>query len=281
MKLLTLNTHSLHGEEQERREAILLDGLLRERPDVIALQEVNQTHDAPPLPAERLADGFVGDARHVLRRDNYAQRLAQRLARARTPYFWCWVPVKRGYGRFDEGLAFFTRLPIAEYFSFFLSRTQAYDDWRCRKALCIRLEGQNAWFYNLHMGWWQDTAEPFSEQWSRFLHRKRMAERIWVMGDMNNPPSRRGEGYDQIASTGFYDCYTLAKERNGEATVFDEIDGWRGATEARGGLRIDQIWCDRPVGVRACRTLFDGACGQMVSDHAAVLAEIEEGGRKV
>ena len=283
MKLLTLNTHSLHGEDFERRSTILLDCLLRERPDVIAMQEVNQSCDAIPLSAKYLVDGFVGDAR-MLRQDNYANQLAGQLAQAGAVYFWCWIPVKRGYGRFDEGLAFFTQAPIAEWHSFVISRTREYDDWRCLMALCIRLKDlkhlkkEEAWFCNLHTGWWEDTIDPFFEQWKRFLEQSRIEEPMWVMGDLNNPPSRRGEGYDQIAADGFYDCYMLAKQRGGETTVFDEIDGWKGSAEAKRGLRLDQIWCNRSVSVGSYRTLLDGIRGEPVSDHAAVLVTIEERG---
>ena len=45
LKLLTLNAHSLHGEIASNMEE-LCALLEKERPDIIALQEVNQTRDA-------------------------------------------------------------------------------------------------------------------------------------------------------------------------------------------------------------------------------------------
>ena len=43
MKLLTLNTHSLAEPGYEEKTDIFLRAVLEERPDVMALQEVNQT----------------------------------------------------------------------------------------------------------------------------------------------------------------------------------------------------------------------------------------------
>ena len=43
MKLITLNTHSLEEPEYERKLELLAQVIIKEQPDVIALQEVNQT----------------------------------------------------------------------------------------------------------------------------------------------------------------------------------------------------------------------------------------------
>ena len=51
MKLLTLNTHSLEEKDYEKKLKIFTEEILKEKPDVIALQEVNQ-----PLDGEE-ADG--------------------------------------------------------------------------------------------------------------------------------------------------------------------------------------------------------------------------------
>lgn len=53
MKLLTLNTHSLEERDYEKKLKIFTEEILKEKPDVIALQEVNQ-----PLDGEE-ADGEV------------------------------------------------------------------------------------------------------------------------------------------------------------------------------------------------------------------------------
>lgn len=251
------------------------EGLLRERADVIALQEVNQSCTAPRAAADpRFLAVPAAQASVGLRRDNYALALARMLAERQLPYFWCWLPMKRGYRCYDEGLACFCRRPIVGVRAFPISRTHAYDDWRTRWALCVQPQGSGAWFCNLHTGWWQDSEEPFAAQWQEFLRRRPMGGTVWLMGDLNNSPDRRGEGYDRIAADGFYDCYALAEQTEGEATVRGRIDGWRTANGAGQGLRIDQIWCSRAVTVRRVRTLWDGVEEPPVSDHAGVLAEI-------
>ena len=49
MKLLTLNTHSLIEPDYEAKREIFVDFIVREQPEVFALQEVNQTAAAPLL----------------------------------------------------------------------------------------------------------------------------------------------------------------------------------------------------------------------------------------
>ena len=270
MRLLTLNTHSLVGEDFPGRAAEFFAALPGQDADVIALQEVNQTADAPVLPDSAL-EGFVpcGTDR-PLRRDNYAAAVARALREAGACYCWTWLPVKLGYGKYDEGLAFFSRRPIVSVESFFISRSRAYENWRTRKALVIRTEGDATRFCNLHMSWWRDTEEPFLPQWEIVQGHFDKAERVWLMGDFNNPPHIRGEGYDRMLLSGWYDSYLHAKRRFGEETVRGDIDGWRGHATGKDRLRIDQLWCNHPPRVQTYRTVFDGWEEPVVSDHFGV-----------
>ena len=60
MKLMTLNTHSLVEPGYENKLKLFAEAVLREQPDVIALQEVNQSMVEPAVERERLlALGFV------------------------------------------------------------------------------------------------------------------------------------------------------------------------------------------------------------------------------
>ena len=47
MKLITLNTHSLVEPDYENKLKLFAEAVLRERPDVVALQEVNQSMGEP------------------------------------------------------------------------------------------------------------------------------------------------------------------------------------------------------------------------------------------
>ena len=276
MKLLTLNTHSLIGNDFGERAMRTVDALIREEVDVIALQEVNQSIDATPLEDQR-PYGFVPCGASIpLRNDNYAYRLAQVLEQEELSYHWCWLPVKRAYGEYDEGLAFLSRKPIEEIRVSCLSREEDYENWKTRMAIGIRTSEKGVWFFNLHTGWWGDPDEPFAEQWERFCRQLPVRGTVFLMGDLNNPAEVRGEGYDLIGSAGFFDTYLLAGHRSGEATVCGDIDGWHGQIGKEGMLRIDQIWCNRPISVAAYRTVFDGRSYERVSDHAGVLIQVEQ-----
>ena len=117
MKIMTLNTHSLAEPEYESKLAAFAGSLVQIKPDIIALQEVNQSRSAPPAASGWLREsGYVPccakdlntvspcASRAVIRADNHALNLALLLARAGVSYQWTWTPAKVGYGIYDEGL---------------------------------------------------------------------------------------------------------------------------------------------------------------------------------
>ncbi len=278
MKILTLNTHSLAEKDYENGLACTVRALLKERPDIMAFQEVNQETGQPPLAEDALkgyvpCTGFAG----TVRRGNHAARLAALLEAEGCPYFWTWLPVKLGYGIYDEGLALFSRSPIKETDQIALSRTQDYGNWKTRKALGIRAraadEREDAWFYTVHMGWWDDGEEPFKEQWDRLesgVREKRTRGSVWAAGDFNSPANVRGQGYDYVKSHGWKDTYETAGKRDEGLTVQTVIDGWRERGE-NSGMRIDYIWCSRGVKADSSRIIFDGKNYPRVSDHCGII----------
>ena len=278
MKLLTLNTHSLIGEGWERRVSVLADALLLERVDVIALQEVNQEVSAPVLPA---CDGIFPRQDEIpLRQGNAAKMIVNALEERGLRYHWCWLPVKRGYGRYDEGLACLSLERIKKTECFFVSRRHDYESWKTRMVLGIQTENDPTWFFNLHMGWWQDEEEPFSEQWLRLTPHIEAKQSYWLMGDFNNPAHRRDEGYDLMRRYGLVDGYAMAQNRWGEGTATAHIDGWQGRECGPSLLRIDQIWHNQPIGISEYRTVFDGIRYASVSDHYGVMICVEDSKRK-
>ena len=91
MKLLTLNTHSLAEPDCEAKTKIFLQAVLEERPDVMALQEVNQTAGGEDVSTvELLASGYMECPNTMPRvgRDNHAFRTAVWLAEHDFPCFW-------------------------------------------------------------------------------------------------------------------------------------------------------------------------------------------------
>lgn len=281
MKLLTLNAHSLQGADPQGDLERLAEVLLRERPDVVALQEVNQLRAAAPMNAAG-REGYVPLPSGIpLRRGNYAAEAARLLRAGGAPCSWTWLPMKLGYGKYDEGLALLSlTAPIAETDALLISARDDYQDWRTRKIAGVRLEGREDWFYSVHLGWWGD-ADPFPHQWARLeegLAEKRAQGPVWLLGDFNAPAHVRGESFDLVRSSGWRDAYLLAEERDQGLTVRGAIDGWRERLkgEAPEGMRIDYIWCSAAPRVARCRVIFDGEREPVISDHFGVLTETEE-----
>lgn len=332
MKILSMNVHSLIEAEEEKKLLQFADMVAAELPDLIGLQEVNQTRSGPaagylagvPEGLEETDDlaGVKGQGRQkgepegrkmkalegytacggregehrspiLLRRDNYALRLAARLQELGTPYYWTWIPVKLGYGRYDEGLALFSRTPVLDTDRFFISRSQDYENWKTREILGIRTQPEGhdpVWCYTVHMGWWDDKEEPFKIQWEQVekgleaRHDGEDSSLLWLMGDFNSPAQVRGEGYDLIAGWGWKDTYHLAKEKDAGITVEGAIDGWRDKLAGDGtdkgergegdvfGMRIDYIWCSKRVEIERSAVVCDGRRYPKVSDHNGVMA---------
>lgn len=278
MKLLTLNTHS-HIEPNDLLKCREFTAVVeREKPHIITLQEVNQTQNAPLLDVSRCPYYTACEATHPMRADNHAWRLFEMLSAKGLNYYFVWLPIKEGYGMYDEGVAILSLSPILETHTWCVSRTEDYHNWKTRKILgVLTQDAPHVWFYSVHFGFWQDREEPFSLQWQTALSHWSDTSDVILAGDFNNPAERRGEGYDMVKASGFFDVFSLANCRMGDVTVQTEegsIDGWRDVSLPRHGMRIDQIWTKKPYPVSLYQVIFDGQNAPVVSDHFGVLAEI-------
>ena len=272
MKLLTLNTHSLVGEEPDRRLEEFAAAIAKERPEVIALQEVNQTSSAAAV-ADAILGYFPCGDNVVIKQDNYVLRAAELLREKGAEYHWTWLPVKRGYDRFDEGIAVMSRSPILETEALLISDTADFDNWKTRKIVGVRTEAlPDEWFFSVHFGRWDDAEEPFRQQWIRTVTHMTKYEHAWIMGDLNAPADVRGEGYDLMLRSYWQDSYMLAESRDGGVTVPSAIDGWR---DRNSGMRIDGIWCNKNAVVTSSQTVFNGEMYPVVSDHFGVMINYE------
>lgn len=282
MKILTLNTHSLQEDNYEQKLHWFVEGILKEKPDIIAMQEVNQSLDALEIPAEELEGQFPVPGCVCVRRDNHAARVAWMLQEAGVDCSWSWLPVKLGYGKYDEGVAILSLgRPIRNIDQFPVSRVHDYNNWRTRAVLGVQLEGMDDWFYTVHMGWWDDTAERFLDQWKRLnscIASKRMCGQVWLIGDFNAPDQVPGQSYDYITACGWRDTYKMGAEGSSGITVPGVIDGWREKIKEKdaAGMRLDYIWCSRKQQIRSARVMFDGSREPVVSDHFGVLVEAME-----
>ena len=282
MKILTLNTHSLQEENHRQTLSRFVEGLLRERPEIVALQEVNQTAGEELMALELLEGQYPIPGCMRIRKDNYAALVASRLRRAGIDCYWVWLPVKRGYDKFDEGVAILSLgRPIRCVDQFPISKVNDYNNWRTRAALGVQLEGLEDWFYCLHMGRWDDEAGRFLDQWrilNSCIAAKRMCGNVWLMGDFNAPDTVPGQSYEHIVASGWIDTYKVALIKDDGITVPGPIDGWRDVQnrEITEGMRLDYIWCSRRKHIRSSRVLFNGRKEPVVSDHYGVLIEVKE-----
>ena len=282
MKILTLNTHSLQEENYQQKLNWFVEGILKEMPDIIAMQEVNQTAAAELMDLEMLEGQYPIPGCMKIRRDNHAAQVAYRLRQAGIERYWAWLPIKLGYGKYDEGVAILSlgrKIRCVDKFP--ISKINDYQNWRTRAVLGVQVEGLDDWFYTVHMGWWDDTAERFLDQWntlSSCIATKRCYGTIWLLGDFNAPDQVLGQSYEHITACGWVDTYKIAQYKDGGITVPGIIDGWREKLIDKNveGMRLDYIWCSQRKEVFSSRVVFNGMKEPVVSDHFGVMIQVKE-----
>lgn len=278
MKLLTLNTHSLVEENYTQKLHDFAEAVAKEQPQIIALQEVNQTACGAEVPVSHLKGYFSADPSAVIREDNHVYNAVKLLAEKGVCYYWTWLPLKLGYDKYDEGLAVMSRSPILETSAPLVSEINDYHNWKTRKLLGIRTEYlPEEWFYSVHFGWWNDAEEPFQKQWKKTDAYMMQHDCVWLLGDFNSPAEVRDEGYDMILKSCWHDSYVLAERKDMGYTVGNVIDGWKDKIQSTCGMRIDQIWCSEKKNIRSTKVLFNRVNYPVVSDHYGVIVEYEEG----
>lgn len=279
MKILTLNTHSLQEENYLQKLDWFVEGILREKPDIIAMQEVNQTASAGDIDPELLEGQYPVPGFVRIRQDNHAAQVAHRLRQAGIDCSWAWLPIKRGYGKYDEGVAILSLgRSIRCLDQFPISRIRDYENWRTRAVLGVQVEGLEDWFYTVHMGRWDDETEAFPQQWKVLnccIASKRLCGQVWLMGDFNAPDAIPGQSYDLITACGWIDTWRTARQQDSGSTVPGVIDGWPVTPETirQDGMRLDYIWCSRKTEIHSSRTAFNGHSEPVVSDHFGVMIE--------
>lgn len=275
MKILTLNTHSLSEKNGEQKRLETAKFIAKNKPDVITLQEVNQTIEKKTIKPDALFKGKIS-LNKELKEDNYASALIEDIKALGVQYYWVWIPVKVGYDKFDEGLAILSLHPIVNTENLLLTHTDDFSFWKKRNALGVKINinEKPVWIYTVHMGWWKDEEEPFIDQWNWLnQHIQTKNETVYLAGDFNAPDDIHDQSYDQVIKDGWFDTYKLAKETYGHDTAKGQIDGWKdGQVE---GMRIDYILCNQNKNIKKHEVVFDGDNGPIVSDHFGILMEEE------
>ena len=264
MKILNLNTHSLIEDEYEKKCEIFVKKVLNSEPDFITMQEVNQSIFSPlftPLP-----DAFKLSGEFPLRADNHALKIWKRLKDEEHHYNFCWCGFKIGYGKLQEGLSIFSKFPIDDLESFYISKFQNHLDWKSRKAFVIKAGGISV--ATVHTGWWDDPDEPLKNQLDILFNVLKGYKNLILAGDFNSPDNEVSKGYSYILKNGYFDTFTLAHSKDSGKTVTGKIDGWKTVEEKR----IDYIFLDKKTDVKSSFTVFDGA--DKVSDHKGIIVTI-------
>ena len=289
MKLISLNTHSLIEKEWKKKCRMFSSVVSDEHADIVAMQEVNQTHDAEPFDENKLKQmGYICCKNGVvIRKDNYMLEFVNHWKRLNPgkECNWTWLPMKLGYSKYDEGLAIFSIHPIIEIKTGYITAQMDYNNWRTRMILgaFIDVGGEKQWFYSVHAGWWKEekdpSIDPFWIQWNRLEAEVKTEDpnTIWILGDLNNPAHIRKEGYDYVKQSGWFDCYELAEQKDNGITVKENIDGWK-EKEKITGMRIDFIWCNQKRNIKTSQVIMNGVQGAIVSDHFGIM--ITEGKEK-
>ena len=261
MKLLTLNCHSWHEENQYDKIRHLAETIKEKDYDVIALQEVNQSMDA---------DLLYDD----IKKDNFGIVLLEELEKIGVAdYSLVWSFSHLVYGIYEEGVAILTKHAISEEYSFLISQSIDITYWKTRKIVGIQIYYRDMpiSFYSCHMGWWIDEEEPFKKQADRLLQQVNKDGLSFLMGDFNNCASLTGEGYDYLTSHVLHDTYELAEQKDHGTTVEGEITGWH---DNKQDLRIDLILANAPIKVHSSQVIFNNRNKSVISDHFGVEVEV-------
>ena len=263
MKILTLNTHSHLEADYDKKLSEFVKAICDIKPDVIALQEVNQS-------AGGKAVGNRGNikitGKYPLRENNHLLLAMNELSNSGIEYNAVWCGIKNGYPGYEEGAAVMSLSPIEAVREIPLTAKIIKNKWKTRSAVGIKTKSQ--WFYSVHTGWWSDEEEPFLSQWN-ILKEKTKNGRTWLMGDFNNPADIKNEGYAEITGGGWFDTYVLAANKDSGYTATTKIAGWHGDDEKK--IRIDYIFTNEKTEIESSFVIFDGRNYPKISDHNGII----------
>ncbi len=203
MKLLTINVHAWLEERQDEKLDVLAKTIAEKAYDVIALQEVNQLITADLVTKD-------------LKADNYGLILLEKLrALGQFDYSYYWSNSHIGYDKYEEGIAFLTKLPVYEVDPFYCSQNKSVDSILSRKimGLTVFYQDQLIDLYSCHINL------PGSEEEDQLDNIRTIVERTGnrrfkiLMGDFNTDAFSDRVAYEAITELGLYDSYNLAMEK--------------------------------------------------------------------
>ncbi|MDG2959678.1 endonuclease/exonuclease/phosphatase family protein [Bisgaard Taxon 10/6] len=254
MKLLTLNVHAWLEDNQAEKIDILAQTIVEKGYDVIALQEVNQLMSAPAISA-------------TLKQDNYGMILLRQINRQiEQKYSLFWSNSHIGYDKYDEGIAFLTRLPVYDVDPFYCSQHQGLDSILSRKIIGLTVEYQDQLVecYSCHINLPDCKGENQLDNIRTIVERSQSENLKILMGDFNTDAITNPDAYGKIKALGLLDSYELAEQKDAGITVEKAIDGWRGHSEEK---RLDYIFLNQTKRVLSSQVIFNGKNKPVISDH--------------
>ena len=249
--------------EYERKLRVLTEAIIKHRPFIISLQEVMQ-----PFDCKKSRYPCDNCGKISLKEGNHALNIAKALEKLGAKYYLTWLGFKKSYGKFDEGLAILSEIKPKQSEAILLSPFDNYENWKTRKALGIKIN--NYWYYNVHIGWWNDVESPAKEEIKRLFNAQPKSEQAFLMGDFNCSACEMDKGYDYIKKCGYYDTFCLAKNKDSGITAYTDIDGWDKKDEKK-EIRIDYIFSNKEIEVESSFVIFNGSNEERVSDHNGII----------
>ncbi|MFA6708549.1 MAG: endonuclease/exonuclease/phosphatase family protein [Fusobacterium sp.] len=262
MKLMTLNCHSWQEENQIEKIKYLAKVILKERYDIIALQEVSQLKNSKKIIGEQKEDNFI-------------YLLSEELKRLSLVYNYRWDFSHIGYDIYEEGIGILYKGKIQENFGTFIGKTMDTNFWKTRKFSRVSIKKNNEIidFYSCHMGWWQDSENSFEDQVEDLLKiTKERNNRFFLMGDFNNDANIKKEGYDYLINRGLIDTYEISNKKDSGITVRGVIAGWENRNSQ--DKRIDLILTNKKCEVKKSVVVFNEKNYKIISDHFGVSVEV-------
>lgn len=254
MKLLTLNVHAWLEDHQAEKMDILARTIAEKQYDVVALQEVNQLMTARPVTKD-------------IKEDNYGLLLVEKinqLSKAKYSLFWSNSHI--GYDKYDEGIAFLTKLPVYNVDPFYCTSLQTVKSILSRKivGITVAYQGQLIDCYSCHMNLPDCQEEDPIDNLRAIVERSNHSRLKILMGDFNTDAISAPADYEAMKGVGLLDTYELAQEKDAGITVSKAIDGWSGHSA---GKRIDYIFLNQERQVLSSQIIFNGENQAVVSDH--------------
>lgn len=254
MKLLTLNVHAWLEDNQVEKIDILARTIAEKQYDVVALQEVNQLIEAHPVTRD-------------LKEDNYGLLLVEKVNQlSKEQYSLFWSNSHIGYDKYDEGIAFLTKLPVYDVDSFYCTKLQTVKSILSRKivGITVAYQGQLIDCYSCHMNLPDCQEEDPIDNLRTIVERSKHSRLKILMGDFNTDALSAPVDYEAMKAVGLLDTYELAEEKDAGITVSKAIDGWSGHGAEK---RIDYIFLNQERRVLSSQIIFNGENQAVVSDH--------------